>query len=168
MAVAAGIAAGAASTTIRPSSAVYEGVARDEWVDANGHMNLAYYVVLFDAATDVLFECLDLGVNYREVSKAALFAVETHTIYRRELVARDRVRVVARLLGATSKRVHVAHEMFHPDGDCAAMQEILFVHVDLKTRRPSAIPENVAASLALAGTNAVPPTWIGRKIIPLN
>ncbi len=154
----------AGSTTTKADlAACYEGVVRNEWIDANGHMNLAYYLVLFDAATDVLLERIGFGTAYRETEAAALFAIEAHTIYRRELVEGDRVRIAARVLGATSKRVHVVHEMFHADAGCAAMQEILFLHVDLQSRRATAIAASVVARLQPAEAQA-PPSWVGRTI----
>ena len=141
----------------------YDGVVRDEWVDANRHMNLAYYVVLFDAATDMLFDRLGIGDDYRLAASAALFAVETHTIYQHEVCAGEAVRIDARMLGMAGKRVHVAHEMFASDGQCAAMQEIMFVHVELSTRRSCPLPPPIVE--AHAGRAAPAPAWVGRRLI---
>jgi len=128
-------------------------------------MNLAYYVVLFDLATDVLFDQIEVGATYRRAAAAGLFAVETHTVYRRELVAGDRVRVAARVIGAGSNRVHVAHEMFHADGGCAATHEILFVHVSLQTRRAAPLPGYIVIRLSAGSSHVALPPWVGRKIV---
>src|SRR6185437_10429517 len=64
----------------------YEGEVVPEWIDANNHMNLAYYVVLFDYATDALFDAIDIGRQYKDETNYGTFAVETHTLYERELL----------------------------------------------------------------------------------
>ena len=60
-----------------------EGEVLPEWIDANGHMNLAYYVVLFDQATDLLYDALGVGQAYRNVTGNSTFTAETHTLYER-------------------------------------------------------------------------------------
>src|SRR5271166_6219845 len=92
-----------------------EGVVLPEWIDANGHMNLAYYVVLFDQATDLLFDALGVGPAYRDATGNSTFTAETHTLYEREVRVGERVRVVPYLLGADAKRLHYFHEMFHAE-----------------------------------------------------
>ena len=66
-----------------------------EWIDANGHMNMAYYVVLFDQATDLMYETLGVGQAYREATGNSTFTVETHTLYEREVRVGERVRVTS-------------------------------------------------------------------------
>ena len=105
-----------------------------EWIDANGHMNLAYYVVLFDQATDLLYDALDIGQAYRDATGNSTFTAETHTLYEREVRVGERVRVVPHLLGADAKRLHYFHEMFHArirascrgaGVDCAAYRHVV-------------------------------------------
>ena len=93
-----------------------EGVVLPEWIDANGHMNLAYYVVLFDQATDLVYDMLGVGQAYRDATGNSTFTAETHTLYEREVAVGERVRVVPHLLGADAKRLHYFHEMFHAEG----------------------------------------------------
>ena len=81
-----------------------EGLVLPEWIDANGHLNLAYYVVLFDQATDLLYDALGIGQAYREATGNSTFTAETHTLYEREVRVGERVRVVPYLLGADTKR----------------------------------------------------------------
>jgi len=71
----------------------YEGDVLPEWIDANGHMNLAYYVVLFDYATDALFEAIGIGREYKAATNHGTFVAETHNLYERELLVGERVRV---------------------------------------------------------------------------
>ncbi len=139
-----------------------------EWIDYNGHMNLAYYTVLFDGATDRLFDELDLGLDYRTKRRLGTFVAETHNLYERELLVGARVRVATQILGLDSKRLYLGHEMFALDGGhrCAT-QELMFLHVDLVARRVSPFPpdlyERIAA--AVAAHAVLPrPSWIGRRI----
>src|SRR5260370_39130666 len=116
--------------------AEYEDEVLPGWIDSNDHMNLAYYVVLFDFATDALYEALGMGPGYRAATNCGTFAVETHILYASELRVGERVRVVSHVLGSDAKRLHLAHEMLHlTDGRRAAAQELMFLHIDLGVRR---------------------------------
>jgi acyl-CoA thioester hydrolase len=146
----------------------FEGEVLPEWIDANGHMNLAYYVVLFDQATDLLYDTLGVGQAYRAATGNSTFTAETHTLYEREVRVGERVRVVPHLLGADAKRMHYFHEMFHArDGHRIAAQEILALHIDLAIRRVAPFPTGLAnriqaAVRANAGKPA--PNGVGRRI----
>ena len=59
---------------------------RPEWVDYNGHMNVAYYVLIFDHATDATLDRLDVGEAYRRRAGCSVFVGEMHVIYRQELL----------------------------------------------------------------------------------
>jgi acyl-CoA thioester hydrolase len=101
----------------------YQGEVLAEWIDINGHMNLAYYTVLFDYATDLLFQSIGIGQDYKRATNHGTFVVETHNLYERELLVGERVRVVSLIIGADDKRLHLAHEMFRiADGERAATQ----------------------------------------------
>ncbi len=127
----------------------HRGTVRPEWIDYNGHMNVAYYVLVFDHATDVLFDWLGLGEAYRRASEYSLFAVESHITYQRELAAGDPVAVSSQLLGYDGKRLHVFHRMRHAEaGFAAATIEIMALHVDLGRRRAAPFPAPACARLA--------------------
>jgi acyl-CoA thioester hydrolase len=146
----------------------YEGEVLPEWIDFNGHMNLAYYVVLFDYATDALFEEIGIGRAYKNETGHGTFAVETHTLYERELLVGERVQVRTQILGCDGKRLHVAHEMhLAGSGKRAAMQELLYLHVDLRARR--VVPWLADAGARVAAATAahallLRPPWVGRHI----
>ena len=118
----------------------HEDVVRPEWIDVNGHMNLVYYIVIFDHATDVAFDALDIGWVYRERTGNSSFIVETHTIYEREVTEGERLRVTTRLLGTDAKRVHLFHEMFRRTDERVAAHELLALHIDMRTRRTAPFP----------------------------
>ena len=146
----------------------FQGAVLPEWIDHNGHMNLAYYTVLFDQATDLLFDELGLGLDYRRETQLGTFVAETHNLYERELLVDAPVRVATQILGADAKRLHLAHEMFALDGgQRAATQELMFLHVDLVARRVSPFPEDLRRRVALwaAAHAALPrPDWAGRRL----
>jgi acyl-CoA thioester hydrolase len=139
-----------------------------EWIDANGHMNLAYYVVLFDRATDLLYDELGVGQAYRDATGNSTFTAETHTLYERELLVGEKVRVRAHLLGADQKRLHYFHEMFHAaGGHRVATQELLALHIDLGIRRVAPFPPDVQARMQTAVRergSAPMPDGVGRRI----
>ena len=146
----------------------FEGVVLPEWIDANGHMNLAYYVVLFDQATDLLYDVLGVGQAYRDATGNSTFTAETHTLYEREARVGERVRVVPHLLGVDAKRLHYFHEMFHVDhGHRVAAQELLALHIDMSVRKVAPFPEEVHVRLSdavreYAGRDL--PKGVGRRI----
>jgi acyl-CoA thioester hydrolase len=146
----------------------YRGEVLPEWIDANGHLNLAYYVVLFDYATDALFDAIGIGLRYKEATNHGTFAAETHNLYERELLVGEGVRVATQILGTDSKRLHFAHEMFSlASGQRAATQELMYLHIDLAARRvvpwPSEARERLATAAA-AHARLPRPDWVGRRI----
>jgi len=131
-------------------------------------MNLAYYVVIFDHATDVVFDALGIGEAYTESTGNSVFVVESHILYERELRSGGRVRVRSHVLGADAKRLHLAHEMLRADGaERAAMQEVLAIHVALAARRAASFPpeRQVAIGECVAAHAQLPrPAGLGRRI----
>ena len=142
------------------------GRVRAEWIDHNGHLNLAYYIVLFDEATDALWQAIGLGASYRAATGFGTFAVETHTLYLAELVEGDTTLAASVIVGVDRKRLHIAHELRRErDGAVAARQELMYLTVDLASRRSVAWPEGVFAGLC-AATEAygAAPDWVGRRL----
>ena len=146
----------------------YEAVVLPEWIDSNGHLNLAYYVVIFDLATDAFYDALGIGNAYREETGNSCFTAETHTVYEREVHVGDKVLVRCWLLGADSKRLHYFHEMFHVEsGDRAAVQELMALHIDMNVRRVATYPPDRQVMLAEAVAKYAPaelPKGAGRRI----
>src|SRR4051812_41670475 len=146
----------------------YQDIVRPEWIDSNGHLNLAYYVVVFDLATDALYKALDIGDAYREASGNSCFTAETHTLYEREVHLGDGLLVRTWLLGCDKKRIHYFHEMFRADSnERSAAQELLALHIDMSVRRVSEFPPEKYAALQTAVKQYAPPTLpkgAGRRI----
>jgi acyl-CoA thioester hydrolase len=123
---------------------------KPEWIDYNGHLNMAYYNVLFDHAVDEAFGLCGLGPEYLESRNHSFFLVESRTRYRRELTAKDRVRVTLQLIDFDDKRLHYVMEIRHAaEGWLAAACENLSINVDMATRRAAPFPEDIIANLAI-------------------
>ena len=141
---------------------------RPEWCDYNGHMNLAYFVLIFDYATDAFYPMVGLGEDYRTETGCSTFTVETHTTYLAELKEGVAVRCTTQLLDFDEKRVHYFHWMYHADeGFLSATIELMAVHVDLAGRRVVPMPDDVQQRLAtlLEVHRALPqPEQVGHTI----
>ena len=122
---------------------------RSDWCDYNGHLNMAYYVLIFDHATDVFHDSLGLDKPYRLETGCSTFAVETHTSYLAEVHEGDEVSVGTQLLDHDDKRLHYFHRMYHAEkGFLSATTEIMTVHVDLGARKVVPMPEAICRKAA--------------------
>ncbi len=141
---------------------------RPEWIDPNGHMNLAYYTMAFDLATDLIFDVFDCSYAYKDREGCGTFAAESHNMYEAEMLLGEQARMVTWVLGVDTKRVHLAHEMYRlDDGRRAATQELMYLHVDLRIRKVAPWPGNVRGRIQAAfdAHAAHPrPGWTGRRI----
>ena len=146
----------------------YRGEVLPAWIDSNGHLNFACYGLLFEYATDAIYEAFGNDREYRQNTNCTTFAAESHNQYVQELLVGEQVRIVTQVLAADTKRLHLAHEMLRAsDGRRAATQELLYLHVDLTIRRVVPWPDWLHARIAeAAAAHAVlpPPDWVGRRI----
>jgi acyl-CoA thioester hydrolase len=138
------------------------------WIDYNGHLNMAYYNVLFDRAVDEVHELLGCGPTYLEQSRHSTFTAEAHVRYLRELRAGDPVRVTFHLLDFDAKRMHYFEQLFHAEeGWLSATSENMVLHVDVEARKTAAFPDDIAARLArmqAAHAHLPMPDGAGRRI----
>jgi acyl-CoA thioester hydrolase len=137
------------------------------WIDYNGHMNMAYYNVLFDRGGDFAFDQIGIGTEYIRLRGLSFFVAEIHVCYVRELHDGDEVTVSFRIVDADAKRIHAYLEICHTDGWLAATSEILFLHVDLSSRKVLPTPPDISARIeaVVAAHAALPqPERIGRSI----
>jgi acyl-CoA thioester hydrolase len=138
------------------------------WIDHNGHLNMAYYNVLFDRAVDEVYELLGLGPSYVETAKCSTFTAEVHVRYLRELLVDAPVRVSFHLLGFDSKRMHYFEALHHAEeGWLSATSENMALNVDMTVKKVAAFPPYVMARLKLmkAAHNKLPiPDGVGRSI----
>ena len=139
-----------------------------EWIDFNGHMNVAYYVVAFDHGVDGLANHLDIGPEGIDRRGTSTFTLEMHINYLKELNLGDPLRLTCQLLDFDAKRIHYFFHMYHAhEGYLAATCEQMLLHVDLAERRSCPFPNNVQQALTelMALHRALPrPEQAGRAI----
>ena len=128
---------------------IHRETVRPEWIDYNGHMNVAYFVLAFDYAVDTLWASLGIDDAYRERTGCSTFAVESHVTYQREMKLGEEMLFSVQLLGYDEKRIHHFYRMYHAtEGYLAATCEWLNLHVDLSVRKVTPMPEQVTSRLA--------------------
>ena len=113
---------------------------KPDWIDYNGHLNMAYYNVLFDNAADELFAEFGFGEDYIKRTGYSTFSAEFHVCYLREIHEGNRVYVTSQLLDFDEKRFHFFQELHHEDGWLSATGEGLGLHVELAGPRVAAMP----------------------------
>ncbi|RLA47541.1 MAG: hypothetical protein DRR06_02250 [Gammaproteobacteria bacterium] len=123
-----------------------------EWVDYNGHMNLAFYVLAFDKATDNFYDNLRIGLDYRAQENSSMFTLGINVDYMREVFEGNEICITTQLLDCDEKRMRYIHYMYEAGvADVVAMNECLAVHVDMDKRKSAAFPgvtrQRIAAAL---------------------
>jgi acyl-CoA thioester hydrolase len=138
------------------------------WIDYNGHLNMAYYNVLFDRAVDEAYELLGVGLEYVKKRRHSLYTAEVHVRYLRELRNDDPVRVTFQLLGYDAKRVHYFEQLVHAtEGYLSATSENMSIHVDMDAGKSALLPQSALNRLEkMAASHALlpRPDGAGRSI----
>ncbi|MGP9811520.1 thioesterase family protein [Rhodopseudomonas sp. NSM] len=138
------------------------------WIDYNGHLNMAYYNVLFDRSIDQMWLELGIGPDYLKTRGGSTFTAECHVRYLREVHLGDPVRVHVYLVAADEKRIHTFEELRHADeGWLSATSENMTMHVDMGVRKVAPFPPDIRARIervAEAHRAAPRPEGIGRSI----
>jgi acyl-CoA thioester hydrolase len=139
-----------------------------QWIDYNGHLNMAYYNVLFDRAIDELWLELGIGPAYMKQRHGSTFTAECHVRYLREIHLDDPVQISIWLVEADHKRLHTFEELRHAsEGWLSATSENITIHVDMSARKTAPFPPDIAARIdAVANSHAAiaRPVGIGRKL----
>src|SRR5438309_4061462 len=139
-----------------------------QWIDYNGHLNMAYYNVRFDRAIDELWLKIGIGPGYMKERNGSTFTAECHVRYLREIHLGDPAQVSILLVAADEKRLHTFKELRHAtEGWLSATSENMTIHIDMTTRKTAAFPRDIRARIAgvLASHASIArPEGIGRKI----
>ena len=139
-----------------------------QWIDYNGHLNMAYYNVLFDRAVDEVYESLGIGPSYLKRTGHSTFSAEVHVRYLREIHENDPVRVEFQLLDFDEKRIHYFETLKHADeGWVSATSENMTLHVDMTAKKVAPFPADVLRRLAAvkaAHAKLPVPAGAGRSI----
>jgi len=139
-----------------------------QWIDYNGHLNMAYYNVMFDRAIDELWLQLGIGPTYMKARQGSTFTAECHVRYLREIHLGDPVQISILLVGADEKRLHTFEELRHAnEGWLSATSENMTIHIDMTARKTAPFPPDLRArieAVAKAHSAVARPEGIGRKI----
>ncbi len=107
-----------------------------EWTDYNGHMNLSYYILVFDIGAEVILSKFKMGEHSAKTTKKSTMVVETHTTYNQEVKEGDEVDVFISYFDHDNKRLHYKLEMFDKvKNTLSATTEILALYIDLNIRK---------------------------------
>lgn len=121
---------------------IVRGVVKSEWIDANEHMNVAYYILAFDLAIHALWEKFGITKDHTSASNSSTFAVESHVTWQRELKVDEPYVITTQLLAYDEKRIHQFMRMYHAENlFLAATSEWLSLHVNLCARKVSPWPD---------------------------
>jgi acyl-CoA thioester hydrolase len=139
-----------------------------QWIDYNGHLNMAYYNVLFDRAVDEVYETLGIGPSYLKRANHSTMTAEVHVRYLREIHEGTPVRVRFQMIDYDTKRMHYFEELVHAtEGWLSATSENMALHIDMAARKVAPWPADVMDRLARvkAAHSRLPlPDGAGRRI----
>ncbi|SDI73109.1 thioesterase family protein [Pseudomonas panipatensis] len=151
-----------------PALKTYETPILPEWVDYNGHLRDAFYLLIFSYATDALMDCLGLDSAGREASGHSLFTLEAHLNFLHEVKQGAVVEVRTQLLAHDRKRLHIHHALYRPGEDQPlAASEQMLLHVSLDGPRSAPFDGVLLArvqALAEAHRGLPRPEHVGRVI----
>jgi acyl-CoA thioester hydrolase len=113
-------------------------IIKKEWTDYNNHMNMAYYVLVFDQIWEIILEKFKMGEHSAKTTKMSTMVVETHTTYNNEVKEGDEVEINLTFFDHDKKRLHFKMEMIEKSSKkLSATLEMLSLYIDLNKRRVS-------------------------------
>ena len=111
-------------------------IIKKEWTDYNNHMNMAYYVLVFDQIWEIILEKFKMGEQSAKTTNMSTMVVETHTTYNNEVKEGDEVEINLTFLDHDKKRLHYKMEMIEKSSKkLSATLEMLSLYIDLNKRR---------------------------------
>ena len=117
-------------------------IIKKEWTDYNKHMNMAYYVLVFDQVWEILLEKFKMGENSAKTTNMSTMVVETHTTYNSEVKEGDEVEINLTFFDHDKKRLHYKMEMIEKSsGKLSSTLEMLSLYIDLNKRKVSEFEE---------------------------
>jgi acyl-CoA thioester hydrolase len=139
-----------------------------QWIDYNGHLNMAYYNVLFDRAVDEIYEELGIGPSYIKRANHSTMTAEVHVRYLREIHEGAPVQVRIQLIDYDAKRMHYFEELVHAtEGWLSATSENMTLHIDMAAKKVAPWPADIMDRMARikAAHSRLPlPDGVGRTI----
>lgn len=121
-----------------PGIEVYQNRVQPDWIDYNGHLNDAYYVVAFSKGLDGAIEAIGMDAAFREQQNVSIFTLQCMTHYFKEINQDEPFTITARLVDADHNKAHLYLQMWHAEtGAEHAAFEALVLHMDMSIRRPA-------------------------------
>ena len=109
-----------------------------DWIDYNGHMNLSYYILVFDMGAEVILSKFKMGENSAKTTNMSTMVVETFTTYNNEIKEGDEVEIILTFFDHDKKRLHYKMEMIEKSSKkLSATIEMLSLYIDLSKRKVS-------------------------------
>src|SRR5262249_6628460 len=135
-------------STVAAPLALHQGIVQSSWVDYNGHMSDAYYLLAFGDGLDAFFRYVGDDEAYRATGQT-FFTAETHLDYLREMKAGESFTIETQLVGCDEKRMHLFHRMLHgKTGELVATNEIMQLHVDQKSAKVAPMRTDIFEALS--------------------
>ena len=108
----------------------------NDWTDYNNHMNLSYYILLFDMGAEQMLSKFKMGEHSAKTTKMSTMVVETHTTYNNEVKEGEEVEVKLSFFDHDKKRLHYKLEMYDKaKNTLSATTEVISLYIDLKVRK---------------------------------
>jgi acyl-CoA thioester hydrolase len=150
---------------------IYRSPVLPEWIDYNGHLRDAYYIVVASQAVDALMDHLGIDAPYRKRTRCTLYTLEMHVHYFHEVKESDLLEVTVRIIASDDKRIHAGLELNCARlADPAASIEFMLLHVEQGENVKSlAFPEGIARAVQTlqAATADAPPAKRGSRKMEL-
>ena len=127
---------------------VSQGTVKEDWIDYNGHMNMAYYVQCFEESSDFLLEHMDLGYRYAIEEQKGVFVIKCEINYRKEINLHKNFIISLEELVFKGKKLIVSLKMLNENNETIADYKILNLNVDLETKKSSTFSPKIIAQLA--------------------
>ena len=127
---------------------VSEGAVHDDWIDYNGHMNMAYYVQCIEETSDFLLEHMDLGYRYALDEQKGVFVIKCEINYRKEINLHEDFVISLQELICKGKKLIVGLKMMNKESETIADYRILNLNVDLQSKKSIPFSQEVVSQLA--------------------
>ncbi len=135
---------------------------QDQWCDAYGHLNEAYYLLPFTNTTWIMQDHFGIGTDYFDDTGCAIYTVETHLRYLDDVRMPATMDIETLMLGSDAKKIWFAHQML-VDGKICATAEFMTLHYNTREGRTVELPAAAQQALQAAAVAELP-DWVGRQI----
>lgn len=146
---------------------IYRDTVKPEWVDYNGHLRDAFYMLIYSLATDAFMDRIGLDDATRRARHRTIYTLEAHVNFLREIKEGAQVRIEALVLAHDAKRVHLYMEMFEGESqEPVSASEQMLLHIDTSAEpKATAFDEDIAGRIAACCTSdASEARYAGRVI----